>query len=100
MILGGFRIGRITYFPLQNAAFGVNFLGNGTGRIFPSLGKHKTDENIDHSEHWNVRIRLKQEEEKVERLNLVMRAIRNVNQLLIKEKDPTKLLQGACENLI
>jgi PAS domain S-box-containing protein len=47
-----------------------------------------------------VRIKLKQEEEKIERLNLVLRAIRNVNHLLIKEKDPTKLLQGACDNLI
>jgi PAS domain S-box-containing protein len=43
---------------------------------------------------------LKQEEEKIERLNMVLRAIRNVNQLLIKEKDRTKLLQGACDNLI
>ena len=31
---------------------------------------------------------------------MVLRAIRNVNQLLIKEKDRTKLLQGACDNLI
>ncbi|MGD8229875.1 MAG: ATP-binding protein [Desulfobacteraceae bacterium] len=43
---------------------------------------------------------MKQEEEKIERLNMVLRAIRNVNQLLIKEKDRTKLLQGACDNLI
>jgi signal transduction histidine kinase len=33
-------------------------------------------------------------------LNLVLRAIRNVNQLITKEKDPDKLLQGACDNLI
>jgi PAS domain S-box-containing protein len=43
---------------------------------------------------------LKNKEENVERLNLVLRAIRNVNQLLIKEKDRTKLLQGACDSLI
>jgi PAS domain S-box-containing protein len=43
---------------------------------------------------------LNKKDEKIERLNLVLRAIRNVNQLLIREKDRTKLLQGACDNLI
>ncbi len=42
---------------------------------------------------------MKQEPEKIERLNLVLRTIRNVNQLLLREKDHTKLLQGACDNL-
>jgi signal transduction histidine kinase/DNA-binding response OmpR family regulator len=46
-------------------------------------------------------------EEKVEertrnlkRLNLVLNAIRNVNQLIIKEKDKNLLIQEACNNLI
>ena len=39
-------------------------------------------------------------EEKMERLNLVLRTIRNVNQLLVKETDPSRLIQGICNNLI
>jgi len=45
-------------------------------------------------------LKLKQNEEKMARLNLVLRAIRNVNQLLVKEKDRTRLLQGVCNNLV
>ena len=43
---------------------------------------------------------LEQAEEKIKHLNLVLRAIRNVNQLITKEKDRDKLIKGACENLI
>jgi PAS domain S-box-containing protein len=39
-------------------------------------------------------------EEKLEHLNAVLLAIRNVNQLIAKEKDRDKLLKGVCENLI
>ena len=39
-------------------------------------------------------------EERMVHLNLVLRAIRNVNQLITKENDRDKLLQGACNNLI
>ena len=42
----------------------------------------------------------KTEETKLKRLNLVLRTIRNVNQLLVKEKDRTRLLQGICDNLV
>ena len=42
----------------------------------------------------------KEMEERIKRLNLVLRAIRNVNQLITKVKDRDKLLQGACNNLI
>ncbi|MBL7128112.1 MAG: PAS domain S-box protein [Ignavibacteria bacterium] len=42
----------------------------------------------------------KKAEEKIKHLNLVLRAIRNVNQLITKEKDRDKLLKGACNNLI
>ncbi len=38
-------------------------------------------------------------EERLEHLNLVLHAIRNVNQLITREKDRDKLLQGACDNL-
>ncbi len=39
-------------------------------------------------------------EEKIEHLNLVLRAIRNVNQLITKEKDRNRLLQGICDRII
>ena len=38
--------------------------------------------------------------ERMAHLNLVLRAIRNVNQLITKEHDRDRLLQGACDNLI
>jgi len=43
---------------------------------------------------------LKQAEAKLQHLNLVLRAIRSVNQLIFREKDREKLLKGACDNLI
>jgi PAS domain S-box-containing protein len=42
----------------------------------------------------------KQAEERIEHLNDVLRAIRNVNQLIVLEKDRDRLLQGACDNLV
>ena len=42
----------------------------------------------------------KQTEERIKHLNLVIRAVRNVNQLIIKEKDRERLLKGICNNLI
>jgi diguanylate cyclase (GGDEF)-like protein/PAS domain S-box-containing protein len=41
----------------------------------------------------------KQAEDKIRHLNLVLRAIRNVNHLVSTESDPDKLIQGACDNL-
>ena len=42
----------------------------------------------------------KQAEERIKHLNLVLYAIRKVNQLIVREKDCEKLLKGACKNLI
>ncbi|MBW2170047.1 MAG: PAS domain S-box protein, partial [Deltaproteobacteria bacterium] len=42
----------------------------------------------------------KHSEERIEHINLVLSAIRNVNQLIIREKDRGKLLQGVCNNLV
>ncbi len=42
----------------------------------------------------------KKAEEKIKHLNLVLRAIRNVNQLIVKEKNRERLLKGVCNNLI
>ena len=38
--------------------------------------------------------------EELQHLNLVLQAIRNVNQLITHEKDRDRLLQGACDQLI
>ncbi|MFZ3049013.1 MAG: response regulator [Desulfatirhabdiaceae bacterium] len=42
----------------------------------------------------------KQAEEKVRHFNSIIRAIRNVNQLITKEKDPDRLIRGVCETLV
>ena len=42
----------------------------------------------------------KRAEERVKHLNLVLRAIRKVNQLITQEKDTNRLLQGVCDTLI
>jgi len=43
---------------------------------------------------------LKKAEAKIKHLNAVLRAIRLVNQLIVKEKDRKKLINQACHNLI
>ena len=42
----------------------------------------------------------KQAEERIKHLDLVLRAIRNVNQLIVTEKDRERLLKGTCDSLI
>jgi PAS domain S-box-containing protein len=37
---------------------------------------------------------------RIEHLNAVLRAIRNVNQLIVHEKDPRRLIERACELLV
>lgn len=48
--------------------------------------------------------RLRREKEadnrRIAHLNAVLRAIRNVNQLIMREPDPERLLQGACDSLV
>ncbi|MFZ5917281.1 MAG: ATP-binding protein [Chloroflexota bacterium] len=47
---------------------------------------------------WDITDR-KQAEEQIQHLNATLRAIRNVNQLITKEKDRGRLLEGACRIL-
>lgn len=42
----------------------------------------------------------KKAEERINHMALILRAIRNVNQLITKEKDRDKLLKGSCDNLV
>ncbi|MCD4699153.1 MAG: PAS domain S-box protein [Phycisphaerae bacterium] len=44
--------------------------------------------------------RIASQQERAKHLTAVLRAIRNVNQLIVREKDRGRLLQGACDNLI
>jgi len=39
-------------------------------------------------------------EERTEHLNTMLRAIRNVNQLIVREKDSRRLIKGACDELV
>ncbi len=41
----------------------------------------------------------KEAEEKLRHLNAVLRAVRRVNQLIAKERDPASLIRGACKSL-
>ena len=43
---------------------------------------------------------INQKEEKLQRQNLLLSTICSVNQLLIREKDPDRLLQGICNQLV
>jgi len=63
-------------------------LKNEQGKIYATLSS-----GLDITERKKV-------EEKLEHINLVLRAIRNVNQLITKEKDRRMLIQGVCDNLI
>ncbi|RQV99371.1 PAS domain S-box protein, partial [bacterium] len=47
----------------------------------------------------NMDCQLRERDERFEHLNRVLRAIRNVNQLIIKEMDRDRLLQGICNSL-
>jgi len=52
------------------------------------------------SDQVAVAIARKQAEEKEEHLNAVLSAIRNVNQIIVKEKNRKILIKKACENFI
>jgi two-component system cell cycle sensor histidine kinase/response regulator CckA len=45
-------------------------------------------------------VKSEQAEERIKHLNLVLRAIRTVNQLITREKDRNRLLKDICDNLI
>jgi PAS domain S-box-containing protein len=52
------------------------------------------------TEYEKVVEELESSGKRLNRLNLLMKTIRNVNQLLVREKDRTRLLQGICDNLV
>ena len=52
------------------------------------------------SNHRGCRLMLKQKEEKLQRQTLLLSVVCSVNQLLIREKDSDRLLQGICNQLV
>jgi len=46
------------------------------------------------------RLKVKEEGQKLEHLNLVLRTIRNVDELIVQEKDLNRLIQRICDNLV
>jgi PAS domain S-box-containing protein len=52
------------------------------------------------SKHRGCRLMANQKEEKLQRQNLLLSVICGVNQLLIREKDAARLLQGICSQLV
>ena len=51
-------------------------------------------------EKQDLAIGKRQAEERIGHLNAVLRAIRNVNQLITQERDQDRLLQGVCDGLV
>jgi len=59
----------------------------------------KTREKLKHL-NQNLEKEVEKRTEKIIRLNSLLKAIRNINQLIVREKDPGRLLQTACEQLV
>ncbi len=68
------------------------FMKDNLKRLVPAINRELQDAK--------VRLERKQAEQKIKHLNLVLQAIRNVNQLIVKEKDTGKLIQAVCNTLI
>lgn len=59
----------------------------------------KAREELKHL-NQNLEKEVENRTEKIKRLNSLLAAIRNINQLIVREKDPGRLLQTACEQLV
>jgi len=54
----------------------------------------------DVTEEYKAKYKTNQAEKRLEQLNLILRAIRNINQLINREHDRKKLLDGICSILV
>jgi len=70
--------------------------GKVEGEMTPAGGQEMVE--LAQSFNWMIAERTRARE-RIEHLNLSLRAVRNVNQLITHEKDRDKLINGACENL-
>lgn len=92
--------------PLENVAFGLEKTGEGD--LDFRLEEQGDQETLKLIRGYNrmagsiqkVVTRQQQSNKRIEHLNSLLRAIRNVNQLIVKEKDRDTLLQKACDALI
>ncbi len=48
----------------------------------------------------NLEKEVEERSKKITRLNSLLKAIRDINQMIVKEKNPNRLLQNACMNLV
>ena len=62
-----------------------------------ALRKGEVDTIIGEKE--NLTVKLTQAEKREKHLNKILKAIRNINQLIVREKNPQKLMQKACNIL-
>jgi len=121
ILIGGSVIsGALVFFSISQVLRPIRDLTRGAGRIAGGDFDHtvvvKTGDEIEAlARQFNaMSVALKESfaelekrlverqraEERIEHLNAVLRAIRSVNQLITKERDRDRLLQGACDNLI
>ncbi len=70
------------------------------GRLEELLGELVLNTRFARQQLLDRHQRLRQERARVEQVNGVLRAIRGVNQLIVREKDPARLIQRACEILV
>jgi len=68
--------------------------------VFLTLQNQKVQLARAHEELLAEIAERKRVEEQVKHLNAVLRAIRSVNQLIVREKDHDLLVQGACDSLV
>ncbi len=81
---------RTVVIPVEKAAGEVGWLEISGNPIEYKGGKARLNFIRDVTER-------KRAEEQIERLNAILKAIRRIDQLILWEKDPERLIQGACE---
>jgi len=107
ILIGGSVIsGALVFFSISRVLRPIRDLTRGAERIAGGDFDHtvvvKTGDEIEAlARQFNaMSAALKDAFARLEHLNAVLRAIRSVNQLITKERDRDRLLQGACDNLI
>ncbi|MBN2468828.1 MAG: HAMP domain-containing protein, partial [Deltaproteobacteria bacterium] len=109
-------VSRIIVKPIHKLQQGTEIIGQGNldhkvateardeigelSRAFDNMTEHLKQTTTSVADLNNEILEHKKDKERIEHLNLVLRAIRNVNQLIACEKNRDLLLQGACEHLI
>ncbi len=101
-----FRINRSLVRPVSELRRGMEIIG--AGNLGFKVGTEATDEIGDLSRAFDRMTKnlgssiatRERAEERLRHVNAVLRAVRNVNQLIVSEKNRHRLLDGSCKNLI